>query len=152
MFRRATWPNSSTYVHMQTKHRACCCSPPLNLSEMFSAKSFTVKWRHIFLMSFTSTIVRVCFISKEGFVLVLCNYLGNLVTQARLGSGYSEHIWNQLRTRTAVICRIYKRVGGENQPPSLMRLLECNLDPQVAQNQNRIRFFEKNQFQFRPFF
>jgi hypothetical protein len=78
----------------------------------------------------------------------------NPVTQAPLGSGSLEHTWNQLRTRTRVICTIYKAGGrrGENQTPSLKRLLECNLDPQVAQNQNRIRLFEKNQFQLRPFF
>ncbi len=122
-----------------------CCSPK------YSEKSFTVKWTHICLMSFTSTILRVRFISKEGFVLVLCNYPGYLVTQARLGSDYLEHTWNQLRTRTRVICTIYKG-GMDPPPPSLKRLLECNLDPQVAQNQNRIRFFEKHQFQFRPFF
>jgi hypothetical protein len=44
-----------------------------------------------------------------------CQMEFNLVTQAPLGSGSLEHTWNQLRTRTKVICTIYK-AGGEPNP------------------------------------
>lgn len=121
LFLRVTWPNSSTYVHVQTNR--ACCSPPLNLREMYSEKSFTVKWSLIWLL-------------RPGWVLVTWNIPGinwepepELFARSTKGRGW-----------------------GRTNPPSLKRLLECNLDSQVAQNQNRIGFFEKNQFQFRPFF